>query len=101
MSCKGKQKKKPKYKSLFIAIQRMRNLKCKIIPVITGATGIVTKGLKKDLEAAPRKHSVDSLHKTAVVGTSHIILKVLQSEIEAFAVGITAGSGEVPGRKGL
>jgi hypothetical protein len=34
----------------------MWNLKCEIIPVITGATGIVTKGLKKDLEIVPRKH---------------------------------------------
>jgi hypothetical protein len=53
-----------------------------IIPVITGATGIVTKGLKKNLEAIPGKHSIDShsLQKTAVLGTSHIIQKVLQSE---------------------
>jgi len=58
----------------------MWNLKCKIIPVKTGATGTVTKGLKKDLEAVLGEHSVDSLHKTAVLGTSHIILKVLQSE---------------------
>jgi hypothetical protein len=72
--------KKTKYKSLFIAIQRMMNLKCKIIPVITGATGIVTKFKKKGLETVPGKHSADSLHKTAVLATSHIILKVLQSE---------------------
>jgi hypothetical protein len=53
-----------------------------IIPVVIGATGIVTKGLKKNLEAIPGKHSIDSLHKTAilVLGTSHIIQKVLQSE---------------------
>jgi hypothetical protein len=37
--------KKPKYKSLCIEIQRMWNTKCMIIPVIIGATGIVTKGL--------------------------------------------------------
>jgi hypothetical protein len=50
------------------------------MPVIIGATGIVTKVLKKDYEATPGKHSIDSLQKTAVLGTSHIIRKVLQSE---------------------
>jgi len=28
-------------------------MKCVIVPVITGATGMVTNGLKKDLEAVP------------------------------------------------
>jgi hypothetical protein len=30
------------------------------------------------LEAVPGKHSTDSLQKTAILGTSHIIRKVLQ-----------------------
>jgi hypothetical protein len=53
--------KKLKYKSLCMEIKRVWNMKCKIIPVITGATGIVIKGLKKNLEAIPGKHSIDSL----------------------------------------
>jgi hypothetical protein len=47
--------KKLKYKSLCMEIQRMWNLKCKIMPVITGVTGIVTKGLRKNLDAIPGK----------------------------------------------
>ena len=31
--------------------------------------------LRKSLEAVPGKHSVDSLQKTAILGTSHIILQ--------------------------
>ena len=42
----------------------MWNLKFTIIPVIIGATGIVTRSLRKNLEAVPRKHSIDSLQKT-------------------------------------
>jgi hypothetical protein len=59
----------------------MWNIKCFVIPVIIGATGIVTKGLKKYLETIPGKYSIYSLQKkTAVLGTLHIIRKVLQSE---------------------
>jgi len=56
----------------------MWNLKCTIMPVITGATGIVSRSLRKNLETVPGKHSTDSLQKTAIFGTSHTIRKVLQ-----------------------
>jgi len=68
------------YNSLCIDVQRMWNLKCTVIPVIIGATGIVTRSLRKNLEAVPGKHSIDSLQKTAVLGTAHTIRKVLQCE---------------------
>ena len=51
-----------------------------IVPVIIGATGIVTRSLKKNLETVTGKHSIDSLQKTAILGTSHTIRKVLQCE---------------------
>jgi hypothetical protein len=51
-----------------------------LIPVIIGATGMVTKGLKKNSEAITGKQSTDPLQKTAVLGTSDVIRKVLQSE---------------------
>ena len=55
-------------------------MKCMIVTVITGATRIVRKGLGKNLEAIPGKHSIDSLQKTAMLGTSQIIQKARQSE---------------------
>ena len=72
--------KKLKYKGFCTEIQRMWNLKCTLIPVLIGANGIVTRSLRKNLEAVPRKHSIDSLQKTVILGTSHVIRKVLQCE---------------------
>ena len=65
----------------------MWNPKCTIIPVIVGATEIVTRSLRKNLEAVPGKHSIDLLQKTAVLGTSHIIRKVLQCESRGLSGG--------------
>jgi hypothetical protein len=38
------------------------------------------KGVNKHLEAKSGTHSIDSLQKIAILGTLHIIQKVLQSE---------------------
>jgi hypothetical protein len=46
-----------------------------IIPAAVGATGIVPKGLKKNLQAIPGNHSIYSLQNTAILGTSHIITR--------------------------
>jgi len=73
-------KLKYEYKGLCIEMQRMWNLKYMIIPVKIGATEIVTRSLRKTLETIPGKHSIDSLQRTAILGTSHIIRKVLQCE---------------------
>jgi hypothetical protein len=70
--------KKLKYKNLCIEIQRTWNMKCSVIPVVIGARGRVTRGLRKYLEEIPGKHSIDSLQKTAILGTSDILRKVLQ-----------------------
>jgi hypothetical protein len=57
----------------------MEHEMCVIIPAIVGATRIVTKGLKKNLESMPDKHSVDAVQNTAALATSRIIWKILQS----------------------
>jgi hypothetical protein len=55
-------------------------MKCFVLPVITGATEIVTKGLQKISGKNTRKAFNKFSKKTAVLLTSHIIRKVLQSE---------------------
>ena len=40
----------------------MEKMKCMITPVITEATGIKTKCLKKNLGDGPGKYSIDSLN---------------------------------------
>jgi len=59
-----KRKQERKIKGLFIEIQRMWNVKYMIIPVITGATGVVTKNLKKSLKAVTGNLLTHSLQKT-------------------------------------
>jgi len=44
----------------------MWNLKCTFEPAIIGATGIVTRSLKKNLEAVPGNYSIVTLQKTAL-----------------------------------
>jgi len=66
-----------KYKDLTIEIQHMWNVKTKVIPVIIGATGTMSKSFRKYLSKIPGKHEVKELQKTAILGTAHILRKVL------------------------
>ena len=66
-----------KYKDLTIEIQRMRNLKTNVIPVIIGATGTISKSFRKYVNNIPGKHEVKELQKTAILDPAHILRKVL------------------------
>ena len=66
-----------KYKDLTIEIQSMWNVKTKVIPVIIGATGIISKSIRKYMSNITGKREVMKLQKTAIVGTAHILQKVL------------------------
>ena len=66
-----------KYKDLTIEKQRMWNMKAKVIPVIIGATGTISKSFRKYVSNIPGKHEVKELQKTAILGTAHILRKVL------------------------
>ena len=66
-----------KYKDLTTEIQRMWNVKTKVIPVIIGATGTVSESFRKYVSNIPGKHEVKELQKTATLGTAHTLRKVL------------------------
>ena len=60
-----------KYTDLIIEIQCTWNLKAKVIPVINGATGSISKSQIKYLSNVPGKRDVQELNKTATYGTAH------------------------------
>jgi hypothetical protein len=66
-----------KYEDLTIEIQRLWNVKTNVIPVIIGATGTISKSFRKYLTNVPGIHEVNELQKTAILGTAHILRKVL------------------------
>jgi hypothetical protein len=66
-----------KYKDLTIETQRMWNVKTRAIPVIMGATGTISKSFRKYVSTVPGNHDVRELQKTAILGTAHILRKVL------------------------
>jgi hypothetical protein len=55
----------------------MRNVKTRVIPVIIGVTGTISKSLRKCVNTIPGNHDVRELQKTAILGTAHILRKVL------------------------
>ena len=53
------------------------NIKTRVIPVIIGATGTISKSFRKYVSDIPGNHDVKELQKTAILGTAHILRKVL------------------------
>jgi len=66
-----------KYKDLTIEIQRTWHVKMKVMPVIIGAIGTISKSFRKYTINISGKHEVKELQKTAILGTAHILRKVL------------------------
>jgi hypothetical protein len=66
-----------KYKDLTIEMQRMWNVKARVIPVVIGATGTLSKSFRKYVNNIAGNHDVKELQKTAILGTAHILRKVV------------------------
>jgi len=60
-----------------ILVQRMWNVKTRVIPVIIGATGTISKSFRKYVRDVPGNHDVKELQETAILDTAHVIRKML------------------------
>ena len=69
-----------KYVDLQIECQRMWNKKVEVIPVIIGATRIVDKNIQSYLKKIPGKHDIYNAQRSAILGTAHILRKVLSTK---------------------
>jgi hypothetical protein len=55
----------------------MWNVKARVIPVIIGATGTISRSFRKYVSNIPGNRDVKELQKTVIFGTAHILRKVL------------------------
>jgi hypothetical protein len=77
------------YKDLTIEIQRMWNVKTKVIPVTIGATRTISKSSRKYVSNIPGNHEVKELKKTTILVTAHILRKVLTQRYNGVNAGIS------------
>jgi len=55
----------------------MWDVEAEVIPIIRGATGIISKSLRQYLSNILGKHEIKELQKTVILGTAHILRQVL------------------------
>jgi len=65
----------------------MWNVKTKVIQVTISATGAISKSFRKYTSNISGNHEVKELQKTAILGTAHILRKVLTYRYNGVNVG--------------
>ena len=55
----------------------MWKVKTRVIPVIIGANGTISKSFRKYVSNIPGNHELKELQKIAILGTAHTLRKVL------------------------
>jgi len=65
------------YQDLRLEIQRMWNIKARVVPIVIGALGATSNNLEKHLQEIPGKKKIPQLVKIAILGSAHILRNVL------------------------
>ena len=71
------EKKIKKYTDLRLEVSKIWNCSSKVIPVIVGALGLVTKNLEKYLKSLEVDCKISVIQKSALLGTANILRKFL------------------------
>ena len=71
--------KRDKYLDLARELKNLRNMKVKIIPIVIGAFGTVTKEILKGLEDLEVGGRVKTIQRTALLKTARILRRVLET----------------------
>ena len=66
-----------KYQDLKIELQRLWDVNAIIVPVVVGSLGAVPPGIEKHLANIPGNQDVRPLVKSALLGSAHILRKIL------------------------
>ena len=69
--------KKSKHKDLELAIQRMWQMKTKVIPVVVGALGIMKKGVVENIKRVSERANVTETQTISMPGCARILRKVV------------------------
>ena len=73
-----------KYKDLKTEIRCMWNVKAKVIPLIIGETGTLSKSLRQCPSNILGKHEIKELKKTTTFGTAHILREGLMQRHKTY-----------------
>ena len=71
--------KKDKYLSIARELKKLWNMKVKIVPIVIGALGTITKGLLKGLKDLEDGGLVETIQTTTLVRTARILRRVLET----------------------
>ena len=70
-----------KYKDLEIEVSKMWKMKKTTLPVVIGALGVIKKGMRLTVEQIPGRINIEELRRIALMGTAHILRKVLSIDL--------------------
>ena len=71
--------KKNKYLDLAREFKKLWNMKVTIVPIVTGALGTITKELLKGLEVLEVGRRVETIQTAALLRTTRILRRVLET----------------------